>query len=132
MTREELLKKYIEIITTIDKKEVQLNDICFNWEKCNQTDENIAKKLDNIQNSIDELNQQAEIIHQEYHRIQQEDAFKRRVIMNQKGDFKVNEIIAGIEFKVANNLISPEDGQELIKAVKAYNIQPSTENITRI
>ena len=132
MTRVEILRSYIEKINKVENQEKKLNDICFNWNKSNQSDDEILKKIAYMKKKMDLLTIQAENLRKEYNRIQEEDAFKRRVIMNQKGDFKDNEIIAGIKSKVAKRLITSEEADELILAVQnAYHNQPSTENTIR-
>ena len=92
MTRVEILKTYIETITKIEKKEKKLNDICFNWNKSNQSDNEILKKIDYMQKEIDLLTIQAKNLRKEYNKIQEEDAIERqRIINNQEVDIDLKK-----------------------------------------
>ena len=84
MSGKELLKKYYETLIQTDKKEKQLNDICDSWNKLNQSDETIAKKVFNLEREIVLLQKESLSYLTKYNAILRADTEKRQNIINAK------------------------------------------------
>lgn len=144
MSGKELLKKYYETLIQIDKKEKQLNDICDSWNKLNQTDEIIAKKVFNLEREIVLLQKESLSYLAKYNDILRTDTEKRQNIINVKLNLMTQieiddsdaipkkktlleleeermTIINNINLKMLLKQLTSEEANELIDAVnEAY------------